>query len=281
MSSIFPNNKTKNLCICVSSITTNGFSCIFSNKVNNISLLEGSTQCFPLYYYEKVEKTHLSLFDNSEEEYIKRDGISDFILKIAKDNYGPNITKEDIFYYVYGILHSPIYREKFKNDLKKVLPRIPFVDTPKDFHNFIKAGKELANLHLNYETIPANKDCKVIGRETNNFTVEKMKFAKNGKDKDKSIIIYNSSIRIENIPSKAYKYVINGKSAIEWIMDRYQIKIDEESGIINNPNDWAVEQTKPSYILDLLLSIIEVSIKTVDIIDNLPELEFKEENNGK
>lgn len=124
-------------------------------------------------------------------------------------------------------------------------------------------------MHLNYETVPANKDCVVAGRESNDFYVKKMSFGKNGKDKDKSVIIYNSSIKIENIPQKAYKYIINGKSAIEWVMDRYQVSQDKNSGLTNDPNDWAKEHNKPSYILDLLLSVIEVSVRTVELVEEV------------
>ncbi len=278
MPSIFPNNKSENLCICIPSINNRKkFFCLLTKNITDLGLNTDGTQCFPLYYYEKVENQQLILFDKNEEEYERKDAISDFILERAKDNYGPNVTKEDIFYYVYGILHSPIYREKFQIDLKKMLPRIPLIAEPKDFWKFSKAGRELAELHLNYEDIPANEDCEVIGRESNNFIVEKMQFGKNNnKEKDITTIIYNHDIQIKNIPEKAYDYIINGKSAIEWIIDRYQIKIDKESGITNNPNDWAIEQNKPSYILDLLLSVIELSIKTLDIIENLPELKFDE-----
>ena len=275
MPSIFPNHKLGNLCICVSGLSSGkDFSCLIVNDIPGLDFLS-KTQCFPLYYYKKIETQQMNLFDQAESEYIRKDGISDYIFNRAKESYekyGLMVTKEDIFYYVYGILHSPSYREKFQADLKKVLPRLPLVDEPRDFHIFSNAGKQLAELHLNYENIPANPNVKVIGREKNNFIVKKMQFAKNGKEKDKTTIIYNNAITITNIPEKAYKYIINGKSAIEWIMDRYQIKTDEDSNITNDPNDWACENNKLSYILDLLLSIIELSIRTVDIIDNLPEI---------
>lgn len=155
--------------------------------------------------------------------------------------------------------------------MKKSLPRIPIVDNIETFMEFSKKGKELAELHLNYEEVPAYPDVIVHGEETCNFTVDKMRFI--NKD-NKSTIIYNNSITIENIPCKAYEYVVNGKSAIEWIMERYQIKTDKDSGIKNAPNDWAKEHNKPRYILDLLLSIITVSVKSVDIINSLPKLEI-------
>ena len=164
-----------------------------------------------------------------------------------------------------------------------MLPRLPLLDKPKDFWSYSKAGRELAELHLNYESIAPYDKVDIKGEESQNFQVQKMAFGKikkeiDGKNKsvaDKSVIYFNSSITIRNIPEKAYEYVINGKSAIEWIIDRYQITIDKKSGIQNNPNDWADEVGNPRYILDLLLSIINVSVQTVDIVEGLPKLEFE------
>lgn len=172
-------------------------------------------------------------------------------------------------------MHSKDYREQFAADLKKMLPRIPLVDVPNDFWAFSKAGRELAELHLNCESVPAYPDVNVIGEDSEKYYVEKLSFGKNGKEVDKSTIIYNSYIRIENIPLEAYDYVINGKSAIEWVMDRYQVKVDKDSGIKNDPNDWGLEHNNPRYILNLILSLITVSLETVKIINNLPKLEFK------
>jgi predicted helicase len=212
------------------------------------------------------------LFDtDGDDEFIRRDGVSDFILERAKKQYGKNVSKEDIFYYVYGFLHSPEYRETFASDLKKMLPRLPLVEDVKDFWAFSKAGRKLAELHISYESVPAYKGVKVAGANSGFYTVEKMRFPK--KDQ-KDTIIYNSRITITNIPAKAYEYVVNGKSAIEWIMERYQVTVHKESGIKNDPNDWAKEVGNDSYILDLLLSIINVSVQTVEIVEGLPKVKF-------
>ncbi len=213
------------------------------------------------------------MFDTDDsQKYIRRDAISDFILERANKQYGKNVNKEDVFYYVYGFLHSKVYRETFANDLKRMLPRLPLVEDVRDFWAFSKAGCKLADLHINYETIPAYDKVNVIGVESGYFTVGKMRFPK--KDQ-KDTIIFNSRITISEIPAKAYEYVVNGKSAIEWIMERYQVTVHKESGIKNDPNDWSTEVGNPRYILDLLLSIINVSVQTVEIVEGLPKVKFE------
>lgn len=286
---LFPNDELQNIIICVSPSPNDGLSLLITNGIANLHF-NGDTQCFPLYYYEERKKQTLSLFDdNSDSDYICRDGISDFILERAKKQYGKNVAKEDIFYYVYGFLHSPEYRETFAADLKKMLPRLPLVDDVRDFWAFSKAGRKLAELHLNYENVPALSDVLVMyntipqkelekamqsGKVNDiNYCVEKMRFPK--KDQ-KDTILYNSQITIEHIPAEAYEYVINGKSAIEWIMECYWVKNgDKKSGIKNDPNDWSAEVGNPRYILDLLLSVINVSVQTVEIVKGLPKVKFE------
>lgn len=188
-------------------------------------------------------------FNNIQEKFVRKSGIS----------------KEEIKYYVYGILHSPEFREKFANDLSKDLPNIPVV---KNKEIFIDIGKKLAALHLNYENIPCAKEVQIIFKDDNpNYSVQKMKFKKRG---IKDTIIFNSDICIKNIPEKAYKYIINGRSAIEWIMDQYQIKVDKKSGIIDDPNLYG----ERDYILKLLISVISMSIETIDLIESLPSLKI-------
>ncbi len=269
---LFPTQKHKNIVICVSGVgVTKDFSIIITDIIPDLELI-GKSQCFPLYYYEQELLNSPTLFDvSAKSEYTRREGVSNFILERAKKQYGKNVCKDDIFYYVYGILHSPDYRTAFANDLKKMLPRIPLVEDVRDFWKFSKAGRQLADLHINYEDVPPMDGVVVNGAESGFFKVEKMRFPKKGQTES---IIYNSRIVISNIPAKAYEYVVNGKSAIEWIMERYQVKVDKASGIKNDPNDWADEVGNPKYILDLLLSIINVSVQTVDIVISLPKLNF-------
>ena len=264
---LFPTPQTKNLVICVSGIgVTKEFSAIITDIIPDLELI-GKSQCFPLYYYESVDHDQLGLFDRSNKDYIRRDGVSDFILGRAK-TLNPKITKEDIFYYVYGLLHSKEYKKRFSSDLKKSLPHIPFPEDFQQFKAFSKAGRDLAQLHLNYEDGEPCKEVIVSGVESGNFHVSKMRFISK---EDKRTIIFNESIRVENIPLAAYDYIVNGKSAIEWAMERYAITINPESKIVNDPNQCS---ENPRYILELLLRLIQTSINTMKIVAKLPALNF-------
>lgn len=277
---LFPTKSSKNLVICLKGIGDKDFSVIITDQIPDLQLVFNG-QCFPLYWYEEITETSGSLFDviDDEDKYIRRDGISDWILREVRSRFGntKSLTKEHIFYYVYGLLHSEQYRSKFAAELKKSLPRILIGERAEDFMAFYKAGKELADLHLNYEEVPACPEVMVDGDNPSGdqyafYSVQKMRFPAKGQ---KDTIIYNEHIRITNIPAKAYEYVVNGKSAIEWIMERYQVTVDDGkngSMIKNDPNDWSREHSKPRYILDLLLSVINVSVKTVDIINGLPQI---------
>lgn len=284
MSSLLPEQSTDNLLICVSCAgTSKGLTAIITPNMPDLHFI-GDTQCFPLYWYEENKNKQKTLFDaETGEDYIRRDGITDWILKEVRSRYGGarNITKEMIFYYVYGLLHSPDYRQRFAADLKKSLPRIPIVERVEDFMDFYRYGKKLADLHLNYEDVPPYDGVEVVGDRQLTGTdadydyfrvVDKLRFKSK---QDKSTIIYNGNIQINNIPAKAYEYVVNGKSAIEWIVERYCVSQDKKSLIRNDANDWAKEHGKPRYILDLLLSVINVSVQTVDIVNSLPKLKFE------
>lgn len=272
---LFPTREHKNLVICVTGIgSQKEFTVLITDRIPSLDYVEKS-QCFPLYWYHKKEdKTGQGYFGFINDSYTRQEAISDFILESAQSKYGNKVQREDIFYYVYGILHSKSYRETFEADLKIMLPRIPLVSDYQKFWAFSKAGRDLANLHLNYETVAPCPDVTVEGDDKKNYIVQKMKFpAKNQKD----TVCYNNDIKLSNIPEKAYEYIVNGKSAIEWIMERYKVTTDPRSGITNDPNDWATEHNKPRYILDLLLSVINVSVQTVDIVNGLPEVDWDKE----
>lgn len=274
---LFPTPQHSNLVICVSGVgASKDFSTLITNCIPDLQL-QFNGQCFPLYWYS--ENTSKDLFsEGGDSDYIRQDGVSDYILKLCREQYGhkSSITKEDIFYYVYGILHSPDYRTAFEADLKKMLPRLPLVDSLDDFRAFSNAGRALADLHLNYETVEPYKGAIVTygANSRVDYRVEKMRFGKNGKAEDKSTILYNHQITISNIPLEAYDYIVNGKSAIDWIMERYALTTHKESGIRNDPNDWATEHNDEKYILNLLLSIITVSLETNKIVAALPKLNF-------
>lgn len=282
MPQLFPSEDSINKLICVPGLgSTKDYSAIIVDKICDLGL-NAACQCFPLYWYEENKNRQKALFDEETgEDYIRRDGITDWILKEVRSRYGTReITKEMIFYYVYGLLHSEDYRQRFAADLKKSLPRIPIVENLNDFMDFYQYGKKLADLHLNYENVGpypgvvVKGDRKATGAEEDYeyFHIwDKMRFK--SKD-DKSTIIYNGNITIENIPQKAYEYIVNGKSAIEWIVERYCVSRDKKSLIMNDCNDWGKEHHKPRYILDLLLSVINVSVQTVDIVKALPKLKF-------
>ena len=191
-------------------------------------------------------------------------------------NPGEKISKEDVFYYVYGLLHSPYYRERYADNLGKELPRIPCVKTAADFWAFSQAGRDLAELHLNYESVamyPANIDTGGKTLTDADYRVEKMRHGKKGKDKDLSTVHYNNRISVSGIPVQAYDYVVNGKPAIEWVMERQCVKTDKASGIVNDANDWAIETMQnPKYPLELLLRVVTVSLETMNIVHALPSM---------
>ena len=206
----FPSAKHQNLVIGVPGIGgTKEFSCLIYNTMTEcLSIFNG--QFLPLYCYEKRTGMQGDLFSEGKDEYIRHEAITDFILKRAREQYGGKVQKEDIFYYVYGFLHCPAYRETFANDLKKMLPRLPLVDKAEDFWAFSEAGRKLADLHLNYEQVEASKEVVIDmhnllpGMEAESqeqlYRVTQMKFGKLGKDKDKSVIEYNPFITLRNIP---------------------------------------------------------------------------------
>ena len=234
-------------------------------------------QCFPLYYYEEASKGDM-FSEAGGDGIVRRDAITDTGLAAFRKTYADDsIGKEDLFYYTYGILHSPEYKSRFEADLKKQLPRIPFA---KDFWAFSKSGRELAHWHLNYETIepwPLQQMGELDLGDPALYRVQKMAWAKKRIDgklvEDKTTLIYNSRITVSGIPPEALEYIVNGKPAIEWIIERYQVSKDKDSDIINDPNDWAMEHDDPAYILNLVKRIVRVSVETTNIVKVLPTLQ--------
>lgn len=216
---------------------------------------------------------------NEQPKLVRKDGISDAGLAHFQTAYPcEQISKEDIFYYVYGLLHNEEYRELYADNLTKELPRIPCVKKAEDFWAFSKAGRHLAYWHLNYEAVELYKATLDTGTKAykellaEDFYVEKMKFAKKG---EKSTVIYNKRIMIKDIPLEAYDYVVNGKPALEWVMERQGVSTHKDSGIVNNANDWATETVgNPAYPLELFLRVITVSLETMKIVKGLPKLDI-------
>ncbi|MFK8985492.1 DEAD/DEAH box helicase [Acinetobacter seifertii] len=287
MDKYFPTADAENLIISISGLGgKKGFSALISNTLLDLNLMDAGAQCFPLYLYEEnsVESNETDLFNQAESnttdgKYTRKDAISDAGLKHFQDAY-PNETfsKEDIFYYVYGLLHSEDYRSRYADNLNKELPRIPCVKKAEDFWAFSKAGRDLAHWHLNYETVEPYKAKLDLGGksfkqlEDKDFYVTKMKFPK--KDQ-KDTVIYNNAITIREIPLEAYDYVVNGKSALEWVMERQGVSTHKDSGIVNDANDWAIETMgNAKYPLELFLRVITVSLETMKIVKNLPKLDI-------
>ncbi|MHB8231894.1 MAG: type ISP restriction/modification enzyme [bacterium] len=277
MPRIFPTPEYGNIIIAAAGAgSSKPFSALASKTLPDLGILSPS-QCFPRYYYEKVEKhKENGLFDNDQNQqseratelYERRDAITDEALNLFKKHYNDeSINKDNLFHYIYGILHSSEYKERFGATLKRMLPRIPFAQ---DFWAFSKAGEKLMNLYTNYEDTQPYPVVEDISEKRNpDYKVNKMRFGKKDGSVDKSIINYNSHITLKGIPLEAYDYIVNGKSAVEWIMERYQVSTDKDSGILNDPNEWS---DNPRYIIDLLKKVISVSVKTVEIVKTLPSI---------
>ena len=209
-----------------------------------------SFQCFPFYTYD-------------EDGTNRQENITDWALSEFRNHYNDNtLTKWDIFHYTYALLHHPTYREKYEMNLKRDLPHIPFAE---DFWGFAKAGAALADLHVNYESVPKYDKLRKVetpGMQVN-WDVEKMKLSK-----DKTQLKYNDFLMLDGIPAEVYNYRLGTRSALEWIVDQYRVKTDKRSGIVNDPN----RADEPRYIVDLIARVINVSLKTVEIVESLPEL---------
>lgn len=286
-SKILPEVNSLNRFILVSGVGSRaGFSTLMSERIVSRDTIE-KCQCFPLYLYgEEQPEEGLFATEGAQAGLTRRDAITNAGLAHFQAAYrGAAISKEDLFYYIYGLLHSPEYRTRFANNLAKQLPRIPAVKRYADFTAFAEAGRKLGHLHVNFETVAPYM---VTFKEGNHalipeaeanpqkfYRVTKMKFGGKGKEKDRSTVIYNDNITMQNIPLAAYDYVVNGKPALEWVMERQVVKIDRDSGIINDANDYANETVgDPRYPLEMFQRVITVSLETMKIVGGLPELEI-------
>ncbi len=250
-SKIFPDKSAQNVVINTSLMASRNFSCLIANEITDFQTM-ANNQAYPLYHYDDLGNRHYA--------------ISGYALNLFRRHYGDNlIAEEEIFYYIYAILHHKGYLEKYKNSLAKEDPRIGLSE---DFKELSILGKELAKLHLNYESGEMHESVEyktLMNAETEGYyDVDKM-------TKKGDRINYNNHIAITKIPKKAFDYVVNGKSAIDWVIERYQKTTDKESLIENNPNDYAGGK----YVLELLCRVIKLSEKSVDLIEKISEKRFE------
>lgn len=258
----------------------NGFSALMSKELPDMQLMFNG-QNFPLKIYDDTNiSSGDDLFSSVEnkDQNIELENISSNSLNFVRKKYKENkITRLQILYYIYGIFHSSEYKKLFENNLSKTLPRVPLLKKTSDFWKYVEYGEKLKDLHVDYENVKPHPikykeeipSIKNIDDAVSFYRVKKMKFNKN----DKTTIIYNQNITIEDIPINAYDYIVNGKTAIEWVMDRQCIKTNKDSGIINDANDYANETMEnPAYPLELLQRVITVSLETMKIVKKLPKL---------
>lgn len=212
------------------------------------------------------------------EGYRRVDNISDDALHRYQETFWDGVSKDDIFASTYALLHSPQYRNTFAADLKRQLPRIPLPPNFEAFEEFVAAGKTLLDLHINYETVdpyPLHEQHSTADSNSADFyRVQKLKYGGSARNKDLSTIVYNANVTLSGIPDEAHEYVLGSRTALDWILDRYQVKTDKASGIVNDPNDWGLEHDDPRYIVDLIKRFTTISVETMKIVKNLPALEL-------
>lgn len=285
LSKLFPTPEHENIAIIASIAGTKDFSVLISDTLPDLHLV-GDAQTFSLYTYEPVVEDDGGLNLNLGggevvDGYTRKENITDATLAAYRSTYGDeSIAKEDIFYYIYALLHHPEYREKYAADLKKMLPRIPLA---KGFWEYSRAGRALAELHLGYESVepypldevassPAPED---LEERFEFYRVQKLQF---GPKKDKTRIKYNGHLTLKGIPEEAHEYQVNGRSALEWVIDRYQVKTDKKSLITNDPNDYCRAVNDPRYIVDLIKRLVTVSLETQKLVGTLPHFEVLEDD---
>lgn len=270
--------------------TPSPFAVLATDAIPNYHVLGAGTggQFFPRYTWEPVEDADddlLSGLDDPDDRvvvdgYRRVDNITDSTLSRYQEAFGEEIIKDAIFVHIYALLHSQQYRTTFAAELKRQLPRIPLPGSSTDFWAFAEAGQRLLDLHLNYETAePYPLVEETMGGDASDpalYRVQKMKWGGKARSADKTRLVYNQHITLTGIPDEAHEYMLGSRSALEWLIDRYQVKTDKNSGIVNDPNDWAAEHNDPRYILDLVKKITTVSVETVRITRSLPDLSLNE-----
>lgn len=248
------------------------FMCLATNEITDLGAAGISgVQFFPRVRPQTIDGAFL--FSETDSLH----NVSDSILSEVQKSIGKEVTKDDIYFYVYGMLHSPEYRERFSADLRKQLPRVPFVKDKSQFFEFANAGRVLSRLHIDYEDVePYSLATEISDKAPADtfelFSVQKMKYGGKAGAWDKTRIKYNQYIDISGIPEESQRYMLGSRSALDWIIERYQVKTDKDSGIVNDPNDWSREHGEPKYILDLIGRIVTVSLETMKIVDSLPPL---------
>ena len=281
MPRIFPNGKLPNRMIAVTGRGgRSGFSALMTDSLADLETIE-KCQCFPFWLYEAGDEVQADLLGERISGFRRLDAITDYGLQHFRLAYPSEpVSREDIFHYVYGLLHSEDYRIRFRANLAKELPRISCVNSVEDYRAFRDAGQRLGELHVGYESVdpyPAEidtggKSLSSMELETT-YRVTKMRHAGKGRNKDRTTVIYNDHITIRNIPEGAWDYIVNGKPALQWVMERQCVKTDKASGIVSDANRYAIETVgDPRYPLDLLLRVITVSLETMKIVRALPEL---------
>jgi predicted helicase len=268
----FPSVSAKNFGFyCVGMGSAVPFSVLMLDSLPDLHVTGAGSggQFFARFQY-RDQKASAGLLDvfGGDDSLDAEDNITDQILKDYQQSFGKGVSKDDIFFYVYGLLHSREYRAEFEADLKKMLPRIPKV---RAFKEFVKAGRSLSALHLNYETVDPYPLIENVTPGAS-LRVTKLRYAKEGRQDNKTKIIYNDGITLSGIPEEAQEYMLGARSALDWIIERYQVKTDKASGIVNDPNTWGDENGDPRYILDLIRRVTTVSIETVKIVNGLPSL---------
>ena len=232
-------------------------------------------QVLPRYTY--VERKDSSQSELLPVEPHRQDNISDEALNAYRSRYGNWVTKDNVFSYVYGVLHSPDYRERYASDLARMLPRIPEVSTADTFRAFSEAGQRLLDLHIGYEeAVPYQLEERLASGAPDGperYRVLKMRWGGTTKSPDHSMIVCNDYITLAGIPDEAHEYVVGPRSALGWLLDRYRTTTDKASGIVNDPNDWGAETGYPRYIIDLVKRVTTVSVETMSIVSALPPLE--------